>query len=194
MCGHAPAEPLTFAYLEGLLFSRRSVVLSSTLCRDCGRAVGRSHQDRTLRTGWWGPTLFATNVGVVFHNTRNLRRARRINEPARVPDVAARLHRPMPTGTPVVLRAGFWMLPLLAALVASIWLGARSVGATSTPAGNRLAPGVCLIGTHAVTAVPCAEPHDAEIVTAADRVTGCPPTTRFFINDGERVLCVASRP
>ena len=194
MCGHAPAEPLTFTYLEGLLFSRRSVALSSTLCRDCGRAVGRSHQDRTLRTGWWGPTLFATNLGVVFNNARNLRRARRIDEPARVPDVTARLRRPMPTGTPVVLRAGLWVLPLLIALAASIWLGAHAVGAAPTPAGRRFAPGSCLVGTHAVTAVPCSEPHDAEIVTAADRATGCPAATPFFINVGERVLCVKSQP
>ncbi len=196
MCGHAPAEPFTFTYLEGLLFSRRRVVLSSTLCRDCGRAVGRSHQDRTLRTGWWGPTLFVRNLGVVFDNSRNLRRAMQIDEPARVPDVAARLQRPMPTGTPVALRAGFWVLPLLLAVVAAIWLGATGIGASPMAVESPLAPGGCLIGTHAVTPVPCSEPHDAEIITTADRATGCPAAAPFFIEDRarERVLCVESRP
>ena len=109
------------------------------------------------------------------------------------PNVSARLHQPMPTGTPVVLRAGFWVLPLVVALVASIWIGANTVGAAPTPVTRRLVPGGCLVGTRAVTAVPCSEEHEAEIVTAVERSSDCPAATPFFIKDGDRVLCV-SRP
>jgi len=113
MCGHAPAASVTFGYQEGALFSRRRFSLRSTLCRDCGRAVGRAHQDRTLRRGFWGPTLFLTNVGVALDNARSLRKIARLERPTRVVGVAARLPRPMPPGDPVALRAGFWTLPLV---------------------------------------------------------------------------------
>jgi hypothetical protein len=113
LCGHAPAASVTFRCQEGALFSRRRFSLRSSLCRDCGRAVGRAHQDRTLRRGFWGPTLFVTNVGVAVDNARSLRTISRLGRPTRVVGVRARLPLPMPPGDPVALRAGCWTLPLV---------------------------------------------------------------------------------
>jgi len=194
VCGHAPAEPLSFTYQVGLLFSRKRVSMPATLCRDCGRAVGRSHQDHTLRTGWWGPTLFVTNLGVVFRNARALRSAQRIEEPTRVSGVTGRLAVPMPPGNPVAFRAGFWVLPLLLAVVACIWLGARVGDSSPVPPGNSLAPGACIVGMNAVRAVPCTEPHDAQIVAEADQAAHCPAVTQAFLDAGRRVLCVRFVP
>ena len=87
--------------------------------------MGHAYQDRTLGRGWWGPTLFVTNVGVVAGNTRALRRAGRLAEPAPVPEVRAGLATPMPPGHPVVFRSGAWVLPLVIALVLCLWLGLR---------------------------------------------------------------------
>jgi len=193
ICGHGPAASLSFEYQEGFLFSRRRISQRSRLCRDCGRAVGRSHQERTLRRGFWGPTLFVSNVGVVVRNARTLRRAESLARPARVPGAAGPLDEPMSPGSPMVCRAGFWVLPVIIGLVACIWAGV-GVGDPGAAATERhLSPGSCLVGLHTVTAVPCTEAHDAVIVARADLPSKCPDVAQAYLEDGmKRVLCVHS--
>ena len=190
MCGHAPAASVTFRYQEGALFSRRRYSFRSTLCRDCGRAVGRSHQDRTLRRGFWGPTLFVTNVGVVVDNARSLRATTRLGRPAPVAGVRARLPMPMPPGDPVALRAGFWTLPLVVVLLVC---GAIGFGALAGPDPSPTAsfvPGACLVGTDPYAPVPCHDRHDARLVTVVDRTGQCPASTHASAVVGRGVLCV----
>jgi hypothetical protein len=192
MCGHAPAARVTFTYQEGAPFSRRRYSLRSTLCRDCGRAVGRAHQDRTLRRGFWGPTLFVTNVGVVVDNARSLRAITRLGRPAPVVGVRARLAIPMPPGDPVALRAGFWTLPLVVVLLVCGVIGFGALtGADPSPAAS-LVPGACLVGTDPYAPVPCHDRHDARLVAVVDRAGQCPASSHASVVEGRGVLCVRS--
>jgi hypothetical protein len=117
MCGHAPGAEMTFEYQRGFLFRRRHFELRTWLCRDCGRGIGRSWQDRTLRVGLWGPTLLARNVGVVTRNARQLRRAAALAPPRPVSDVEAGLAAPIGPAHPVCLREGFWVVVAMGAFV-----------------------------------------------------------------------------
>jgi hypothetical protein len=190
MCGHAPAASVTFRYQEGALFARRRYSLRSTLCRDCGRAVGRAHQDRTLRRGFWGPTLFVTNVGVVVDNARSLRTITRLGRPTRAVGVRARLPTPMPPGDPVALRAGFWTLPLVVVLLVFGVIGFRALAGPDPSPAASFVPGACLVGTDPYAPVPCHDHHDAHVVALVDRTGKCPASTHASVVEGRGVLCV----
>jgi DnaJ domain len=190
MCGHAPAASVTFRYQEGALFSRRRYSLRATLCRGCGRAVGRAHQDRTLRRGFWGPTLFITNVGVVLDNARSLRTIARLGRPTPVVGVRARLPMPMPPGDPVALRAGFWTLPLVVVLVVCGVIGFRAFAEPDPSPAASFVPGACLVGTDPYAPVPCQDPHGARLVAIVDRTAECPASTHPSVAEGRGVLCV----
>jgi hypothetical protein len=190
LCGHAPAASVTFEYQAGALFSRRRYSFRSTLCRDCGRAVGRSHQDRTLRKGFWGPTLFVTNVGVVSGNARSLRAIGRLRRPAPVAGVRARLPMPMPPGDPVVLRAGLWTLPLVVLLIVCIVVGLGSVAGAETSAPPSFVPGSCVAGRDPHTPVRCREQHAARVVAVVDRIGECPASKRPSSVEGDGARCV----
>jgi DnaJ domain len=194
MCGHAPATPCTFEYQEGARFSRRRYSFRSTLCRDCGRAVGRSHQDRTLRRGFWGPTLFVTNIGVVVRNGRSLRATAALRRPAPVAGVRARLPMPMPPGDPLALRTGFWTLPVVIVLLVCLGLGFGAVTGPDPSRGASFVPGACLAGRDPYTPVPCSDRHDVLLVTVVDRAQQCPAATDASPVDGRRVLCVRPAP
>ncbi len=190
MCGHAPAAPVTYEYQEGAPFSRRRYSFRSALCRDCGRAVGRSHQDRTLRRGFWGPTLFVTNVGVVVQNARSLRAIARLGRPAPVAGVRARLPMPMPPGDPVALRAGFWTLPLVVVLLVCAVIGFGALAGPDPSPRASVVPGACLAGTDPYAPVPCSQRHDARLVAVVDRTAECPASTHAAVVEGRGVLCV----
>lgn len=187
MCGHAPAREMTFESQSGVGFSRHRLSQRMTLCRDCGRAVGRSHQDRTLRTGFWGPTLFVTNLGVVSRNARQLRRAGALGPPSRPATVRARISEPLSAGNPVPARVGFWVLPLVLVFALCVLVGLRGMRTGAAPA---LGTGACLTGTRAVAVVPCNSPHDEEIVARARRATDCPASADAFLEQDDGVLCV----
>ena len=193
MCGHAPAARVTFTYQEGAPFSRRRYSLRSTLCRDCGRAVGRAHQDRTLRRGFWGPTLFVTNVGVVVDNARSLRAITRTRAPGaggRGAGAAGDAH--------AARRSGGAACGLLDAPARRRPPGLRRdrlrralAGADPSPAAS-LVPGACLVGTDPYAPVPCHDRHDARLVAVVDRAGQCPASSRASVVEGRGVLCVRS--
>ena len=130
MCGHAPGIEMTFEYQRGVLVWRRHYLLRTWLCRDCGRAIGRGWQDRTLRGGLWGPTLLVRNVGVVNRNARQLRLAATLAPPQPVRDVKAGLPAPIGPAHPVCLREGFWVVMAVGSfllvtmtMLAASWIG-----------------------------------------------------------------------
>jgi hypothetical protein len=81
MCGSHPAVMVKFEHQRAWLFAANLWWTEARLCRDCGRALGRSSQNRTLWTGWWGLLAFFRNLGVVATNAVALVRVSRLSAP-----------------------------------------------------------------------------------------------------------------
>jgi hypothetical protein len=143
-CGWSEAIEVSFrqqaAWFVG---STIDVYGPASLCRDCGRGIGRGYQNRTLWSGWWGLRSFGRNVKTVWENTRNLRIVGELEPVGRDPAVETLVRRPMAAGTSVYKRSGFWsMVAAVVLLVAAIGVVVSKVSkpASSSPPAAPPAP------------------------------------------------------
>ena len=126
LCGSGPAEPIVLRHETGKIIWRTRRRLEGTFCRDCGLALFRSTQNRTLITGWWGVLSFFVNIGSVLGNTAVWWKLRDLAAPRRDPAVVSYLESPLDPGKPVFRRAGVWVAALVLLFVASAVAGESS--------------------------------------------------------------------
>lgn len=219
LCGHGPAEEFEFSYQNAWLIRATRYTQGLSMCGPCALCIGRSHQNRTLMTGWWGVFSFFRNLAVVFTNARELHRAAKLAPPRPVPDVVAPLPTPLDAGRPVFARCGLYVTIAAFAMLGA--MGAADQEETSvaaaptgqaggifgqqTSSGGGIyadapsteepdagwAVGACVQGpAHSVVAVECSEPNDGEIVDSVTDKDYCPDEADAYIEDDAVVWCI----
>ena len=106
ICGSTPANHVVFRRQQGMLYRRRIWRVEGTVCRDCGRSVGRDWQSRTLIAGWWGMISLFVNSYYVLANTVELFGLFGLDRPDRDPATASPLPAPLDPKPPLILRLG----------------------------------------------------------------------------------------
>ena len=200
LCGSAPAEIFTFVHQVGMIISSQRATTEASLCRLCAQAVGRSQQNRTLITGWWGLLAFFTNFAVVLGNAGQLRRARRLGPPRPVANVVGRTPGPMHPGRPVHRRAGLYVAAVIVGFVAFVGIGVAqnqpttrgsSSSAGSVPAAaTSWRTGQCVRGVLTVMPVSCGTRHDGMIVDEVFTQLSCPSGTDGYVQRQGLVYCI----
>lgn len=133
LCGHGPAQPVTVRRNVGLLISRKVFHLDGPMCRDCGQALLRDAQARSVWTGWWGVISVFANAGNLFVNAAELWSLRdRTGPKRRRPDVVAPADRPLHPGKPLHLRGSMWAFAAVVALLVVPTLTDQDASATPT--------------------------------------------------------------
>jgi hypothetical protein len=183
VCGAAPAVSSTFRHETGAVLVRFRRRQDGEFCRDCGRAIGRSFQNRTLLTGWWGLISLVTNLYSVAANAAALIKLRGLGAP-QGGDPGARRE----PGRPVFLRVGVIVPLLIVAVVVFV--------VVRTPSRvNGLEAGDCfsMVGSR-VDRVSCSAPNEGKVVAVADDEDACPASAdQVLVPSGSRggpVLCV----
>lgn len=141
VCGSTPATTGTVRIVTGLILWLKWETVKGPFCRSCGTAVVRQHTNRTLLTGWWGVFAFPFNLFTVFANLFAGRRFAALPPPMPQPDVAGMATEPLDPGAPLSRRPGPYVGDCF-----------------------DLPPGEFTN----VSAVPCTEPHDMELVATVE--------------------------
>src|SRR5215217_369072 len=179
-CGSVPATDMTLHQGIGMLLVRRTKTFRARVCRDCGIALFRRMQSRTLLTGWWGLISLFINLGTIWSNYQVSRNLQTLDEPRPpgVRTVATPRTTPLPLGRPTYLRPqalGVVGAVIAVTLVLGLW--------RSRPTSTSVVPtvGVCasVDGGHP-TPVDCSDPTASERIVAILPSTsgdaGCPAT------------------
>jgi hypothetical protein len=135
LCGSGPAAPVVLRQETGKIIWRTRRRVEGTFCRDCGLALFRSTQNRTLITGWWGILSFFVNMGSVIGNAAAWGKLRTLTAPRRDPAVVSYLESPLDPGRSVFRRAGIWVAAVVLLIVGSAIADGASKqdGYSSTP-------------------------------------------------------------
>lgn len=200
LCGSAPARPMKFKQQTAYVFAARAYETNVELCRSCGLAIGRSRQNRTLLTGWWGVISAFRNVAYACTNALELNRASKLGAPSRDPMVAAPLTSSMVPGKSVFARSGFWVTVAIVVVVAlaiqssSAQSSSRANGSSTTrttPVVPTWKVGNCVVD-HGSTLEPvfCSQPHDGKIDSSRSLPSACPTNTEWYAESGGLVWCV----
>lgn len=192
LCGCAPAQVFSFVHQIGMIISSQRGVTEASLCRLCALAVGRSQQNRTLVTGWWGLLAFFTNFAVVFANAGQLRQAHRLGMPRPVANVVGRTPGPMHPGRPVHRRAGLYVAAVIVGFVAFVGIGAARNQSRPTATDRSCVKTAVRSGEVGFVATSCSGSHYGKIVEVANSIAGCPPATDDTGIAGGRVYCIDS--
>ncbi|MPY97783.1 MAG: DnaJ domain-containing protein [Actinophytocola sp.] len=120
ICGHHPAVWIDIRSLTALVILHSTDRYAATLCKNCGTAIWRDVQARTLTLGWWGiPALFV-NLAVLVNNCGYGVALRELAPPTtRVAGSPAPMSEPMALTKPVTARVLPWVatLSVVAAIV-----------------------------------------------------------------------------
>ena len=195
LCGHAPARPMEFQMQNAWVLRRTVYSTRLELCRDCGRAVGRQRQGRTLWSGWWGISAALANLGFVGKNSVTLRQAGRLATPRIDLVVAAPLAHPLSPGHTVFRRIGIWTVVAGAAIGVSAATDASKKPSTPTPATvPSVAWGVgrCVsaLSNTQLYAVECSHGHKGAIVAVVTSTTLCPQSAELYVPDVNIYWCI----
>ena len=152
----------------------------------CGRALGRSCQNRSLWLGWWGIIAIFRNLAVVWGNSRSLQRLSGLPVRGRDPLVVTPLSTPMAPGRAVFARSGFWFLVAIASVIGS----AARAGSFDKQEPATFAVGECVSGVTTVTPVHCSESHSGRIVLKVFDKSSCPSYAESYVTFGAMYLCV----
>jgi hypothetical protein len=193
-CGWSEASEVEFRQQAAwFIHSNLDVYGPVSLCRDCGLGIGRSYQNRTLWSGWWGLRSFGRNTKIVWENAQNLRVVAELEPVGRDPSVETLVRRPMTPGGSVFTRAGFW------SVLATVVLVAGTIGVVAARAGDSASSrlpqatwtvGACVDGGAAVAPVSCEGPHVGRIIVEVTRADQCPPTAAINVVAPEGVYCI----
>ncbi|MPY81034.1 MAG: DnaJ domain-containing protein [Actinophytocola sp.] len=121
ICGYRPAVWIDIRALTGLIIVHSSDRYAATLCKNCGTAIWRDVQARTLTLGWWGiPALFV-NLAVLVNNRTYGAALRELAPPqARVGSSPAPMSEPMPLTKPVTVRVLPWVATVSVVLIIAL--------------------------------------------------------------------------
>lgn len=201
LCGSGPAAAFTFSHQVAFLIASRATGLEGRLCRNCAQGFGRSKQNRTLWTGWWGFPAVFVNLAHVGRNAGQLVKARRLDAPHRDPDVVAPLPGPVPPGRSVFARTGVWAVALLLVVLAASGAADTAQPDTQFASVPSAPPSIdwkitaCVdenSGTGLVYPVTCDEPHIGVVVAQARSQYACPSSTDATVgDDASGVWCIA---
>jgi DnaJ domain len=216
MCASQPAVFVTLRGQQGLILRRRHMEFSDSLCRNCGLAMFRIIQNRTMIQGWWGVTAFFLNFFTILGNLGALALLRSISPPTSItPGTTAPLPFPAPMGRPLLFRSGVW-ISIFALTIATLITyqivthksSANSSANTSvnapssnpTTSTDPLAVGKCVTasGQSVTGIVNCSQSHFAQIVGIGATQNDCPnDTTQYFSENSSspnpgRVICLDS--
>ena len=109
LCGSAPVAPVELKQGIGLLLTRRVKTFAGSVCRDCGTAMYRTVQNRTLWTGWWGVISFFSNIVFILSNLGAYLSIRRLASPSPTPKShITPLQRPAARGRSLFGKSGVW--------------------------------------------------------------------------------------
>jgi hypothetical protein len=197
LCGSGPATQVVFKHQHAYLIRATVYTSQLELCRGCALALGRARQNRTLIAGWWGVLSFFRNLGIVWTNTIQLRRAARLTSPTRSPEVVTPLATPLPQGRSVFGRFGFWFTMVVVAIIATAIAGSasqpESVG-SNLPVGSNpsvgWATGNCIAGSGPVYPVSCSAPHVGQIVARVTDRSLCSVQAESYVEDAPWVWCI----
>lgn len=181
ICGCSPATDVTFMQGIGLLLMRRTKTLRVRACRDCGIALFRETQSRTLLTGWWSVFSFFSNLVFLWDNAVARRRLAALGAPVQ-PAQRSRTQRstPLPVGKPVMLRPA--SLGFLAIVIGIVLLAATTDPQTRSLDQPGVTVGTCgqMIGSQVRYPVSCtddaANARIVAILPSSAQDAECPPT------------------
>jgi transposase-like protein len=185
VCGRGPARVTTLRSVTGIVIAFRMRRIRGTFCRDCGVAMARRTQNRTLLAGWWGLFAGVANLFALGVNGAALDAFRRLPAPTGTPSSP-----PLPPGRSLFQRAGVYVAAV--AMVASFVVGFAVVGTRANPSAFN---GKCVaFDTAKVIAKPtCGSSHDGRVVAVVGDKFQCPEATdataRLRASDG-KVLCI----
>lgn len=191
LCGSWPAAFVRFERQTGLVITRTVYSFDERLCRQCGLAMGRAQQSRTLATGWWGIISFFVNFAIIFRNATNLRRVARLTPPSRDPYVVAPLSFPMAAGRSVFARPGAVVgaIVLVGVAAGAIALSGQDSSSSDQPTVG-WEVGNCISGTDNVAPVECDGTEDGEIVDLVGDPADCPDHAESYVTRDEDVYCI----
>lgn len=188
LCGHTPAAPFRFAHQRAWFFRGTRQTFEGDLCRSCAQSLGRSNQNRTLWTGWWGFPAIITNLAVVGQNALNLRRAAALAHPRARPDTTwtvVPFDKPLPPGRSIFGRGGIYAAAGVVIVLLSIPGEAAN---NSTPKVQaRWEQGACVAvrnDQNRAHPVPCDQTHDGRVIASVSSSASCPRQTDFYVLDG----------
>lgn len=181
ICGCNPAMDVTFMQGIGLLLMRRTKTLRVRACRDCGIALFRETQSRTLLTGWWSVFSFFSNLVFLWDNAVARRRLAALSAPVQ-PAQRSRTQRstPLPVGKPVMLRPA--SLGFLAIVIGIVLFTATTDPQTRPLDQPGVTVGTCgqMIGAQVRYPVSCtddaANARIVAILPSSAQDAECPPT------------------
>jgi hypothetical protein len=190
LCSSAPAARFKFQHQHAWLFGASVYTTNLELCQSCALAMGRSKQNRTLMAGWWGVFSFFRNLGIVWSNSTELRRAAALQAPRRAPDVMSLIPKPLDPGSPVAARLGLWVTVVAVGAVVALFASGSTQTNPGSPGGAPWRVGSCVAGSTYVRPVPCTEPHVGRIVATASSPAGCPMYAESYVEDGGLTWCI----
>jgi hypothetical protein len=168
--------------ISGLIIVFRIQTHDRVLCRSCGTWLYREVQDSTLMKGWWGLFAFFANLWAIFANWRTSTRVAALQQP----HDAERPEGPHDPGPLLRTRRGVKVAGILFAVLLALVV-AGTFGSDDDYVNVDELPGKCVTldpaGGDSIgyDTVECSEPHDATVISVADRVDQCSP-------NAERVL------
>lgn len=196
LCGCSPSTLVTFRYQNAYLLASTIYSFAGRVCRDCGQALGRTHQNRTLMTGWWGIVPSFRNIAYIMANSKNLAALAHLGNPQRSRDVAGPLAFPLQPGRNLLYRPGVWVAAAIATglliVGAAVGRSRESSDATYNAPSSSASwiVGNCVSGTSLLSPVPCTDPHTGAIVAMPFSEAGCPIYAEVYVELRERVACI----
>ncbi len=169
-CGLCRARPVGhFEFVEqvGAVFAVNREPVGGRLCRNCGLAVGRKAQSKTIGLGWFGLVAAFLNVASIYRNTMALRAVARLLPPAPPTELTR------DPGRPTLLRVGMITPVILLGLLAAV-----IVDDVRNPsvAVDGITAGQCIDSPDdsftRYTVRPCEQPHDMEIYSVIELSSG----------------------
>jgi hypothetical protein len=160
---------------------RRTKTLSIRACRDCGIALFREAQSRTLLTGWWGVFSFFSNLVYLWDNAAARRRLAALSAPVQPAQrYGTRRSAPLPVGKPTMMRPA--SLGFLAIVIGIVLIVATSDPQRWRTGQPEVTVGTCgqMIGTGVRYPVSCtddaANARIVAILPSSAQDAECPST------------------
>jgi len=180
ICGASPSARLSFKQITGQIIRDLVRTFEARLCRNCGLAIGREFQSRTILTGWWGLFAIFRNIGAIFSNSASLHEASSLDQPSNRPSFVESL----PIGKPIFGRPRTWVGIGLVALIAGFAINESNSSSDSFRVGG------CVSGYSMVTPISCSKTHTGKITSQRTSPNDCPTTAESYVVYSGATYCI----
>lgn len=201
ICGASPTSSLTYKQVTGQVFRDLVRTIDARLCRDCGLAIGREVQSKTILTGWWGLFAIFRNIAAIVSNSNSLYKASLTGQPQN----DSGFFMPLPVGKSVFSRPRTWIGIGAVALAIAIGVsqsntssqsnstsrfeqGATNQSASTSDATFRV--GGCVSGFTVVSPVSCSSSHLGKIVAKTSYSFECPTIAESYVDYLGSTFCI----